>query len=424
MRGKKRVTIYDIARLAGVTTATVSRVINGKHGISKETRESVIAVMKRERYFPSPAASGLRKKSTREIGILSPFFIGDFFLKIFESLHRQLKDFDLILYNAQTPANRREVIDRIIAEEKLCALIVASTPILLEEEMLVSGHEDPHHHGGGAPSLLQLRRLRPPDRRVQGGEPPRRARASRHRHHRGKAGDAPVLPHRQGEAEGVPHGPGNGGARGAGGLRDGRGVDQRGRAGQRARLLGGEAPPTAIFATSDVQAAGVLMAARDLGVRVPQELSVVGYDNIPFAEFLSLTTMWQHHDQLARNAATLLLEELRSGHRAGERVILQPELVVRSSTAAPARIARAARAPRKALRVTGGARSRKRDPPSPHQPAGPARDRRYRRAGVSLPRLPGGRGAIHLAGPPPRVRPGTATRRTPASPPLPAIRCW
>jgi LacI family transcriptional regulator len=138
MERRKRVTIYDIARITGVTTATVSRVINGKHGISKETRERVIAAMRKERYFPSPAASGLRKKSTREIGILSPFFIGDFFLKIFESLHRQLKDFDLILYNAQTPAHRREVIDRIVAEEKLCALIVASTPILLEEELLVS----------------------------------------------------------------------------------------------------------------------------------------------------------------------------------------------------------------------------------------------------------------------------------------------
>ena len=100
-------------------------------------------------------------------------------------------------------------------------------------------------------------------------------------------------------------------------------------------LLSGTRPPTAIFATSDVQAAGVLMAAREIGVRVPADLSVVGYDNIPFAEFLSLTTMWQHHDQLARNAANLLLEELRTGVRAGERVVLQPELVVRSSTAAP-----------------------------------------------------------------------------------------
>ncbi len=68
--------------------------------------------------------------------------------------------------------------------------------------------------------------------------------------------------------------------------------------------------------------------------RAPDELSVVGYDNIPFAEFLSLTTMWQRHDQLARNAATLLLEELRTGVRAAEKVVLQPELVVRSSSGA------------------------------------------------------------------------------------------
>ena len=77
------------------------------------------------------------------------------------------------------------------------------------------------------------------------------------------------------------------------------------------------------------------MAARELGVRVPDDLSVVGYDNLPVAEYLSLTTMWQHQDLLARNAATLLLEELRSGVRTGERVVLQPELVVRTSTGAP-----------------------------------------------------------------------------------------
>jgi LacI family transcriptional regulator len=99
-------------------------------------------------------------------------------------------------------------------------------------------------------------------------------------------------------------------------------------------LLSAPHPPTAIFATSDVQATGVFMASRESGVRIPEDLSVVGYDNIPFAEFLALTTMWQNHDQLARNAATLLLEELRSGVRAGEHVVLQPELVVRSSTQA------------------------------------------------------------------------------------------
>ncbi len=332
---KKRVTIYDIARLAGVTTATVSRVLNGKTGISSATRERVTAVMQKTRYFPSPAASGLRSKATREIGILSPFFIGDFFLSLFESLHRRLKDYDLILYNAQTPAHRREVIDRIAAEEKLCALIVASTPILLEEEILISALRIPvvlleaRHHSyssvdydhqiGAFKAVSHLVELGHRDIAIIGGKPETRLyspigkeRLKGYRMALAMA-DIPVRDQLIMSGEWTS-------------------TDARSCA---TALLTGNRPPTAIFATSDVQAAGVLMAARELGVRVPDDLSVVGYDNLPVAEYLSLTTMWQHQDLLARNAATLLLEELRSGVRTGERVVLQPELVVRTSTGAP-----------------------------------------------------------------------------------------
>ena len=332
---KKRVTIYDIARLAGVTTATVSRVLNGKTGISSATRDRVTAVMQKTRYFPSPAASGLRSKATREIGILSPFFIGDFFLSLFESLHRRLKDYDLILYNAQTPAHRREVIDRIAAEEKLCALIVASTPILLEEEILISALRIPvvlleaRHHSyssvdydhqiGAFKAVSHLVELGHRDIAIIGGKPETRLyspigkeRLKGYRMALAMA-DIPVRDQLIMSGEWTS-------------------TDARSCA---TALLTGSRPPTAIFATSDVQAAGVLMAARALGVRVPDDLSVVGYDNLPVAEYLSLTTMWQHQDLLARNAATLLLEELRSGVRTGERVVLQPELVVRSSTGAP-----------------------------------------------------------------------------------------
>jgi DNA-binding LacI/PurR family transcriptional regulator len=337
MERKKRVTIYDIARAAGVTAATVSRVINGKHGISRPTRERVIAVMKKEGYFPSPAASALRKKSTREIGILSPFFIGDFFLKIFESLHRQLKDFDLILYNAQTPAHRREVIDRIVAEEKLCALIVASTPILLEEEILVSAMKVPvvlvearhssyssvdyDHRIGAFTAVSHLVELGHRDIAIIGGKPETRLYSP--------IGKERLKGYLMALAmAGIP-------AREEY-IMSGEWSSKDAMTSARA-LLSRTRPPTAIFATSDVQAAGVLMAARERGVRVPEDLSVVGYDNIPFAEFLSLTTMWQHHEVLARNTATLLLEELRTGVRTGERVVLQPELIVRASTMPPGR---------------------------------------------------------------------------------------
>jgi LacI family transcriptional regulator, repressor for deo operon, udp, cdd, tsx, nupC, and nupG len=335
MGRKKRVTIYDIAARAGVTTATVSRVINGKPGISRPTREKVMGVMREARYFPSPAASALRRKATREIGILSPFFIGDFFLKLFESLHRQLKDYDLILYNAQTPAHRREVIERIVAEEKLCALIVASTPVLLEEEMLVAGMGIPvvmvearhptfssvdyDHQIGAFKAVSHLVELGHREIAIIGGKPETRLyspigkeRLKGYRMALTMAG-MPVRERHIMSGEWTS-------------------ADARRSA---LELLRAQQPPTAVFATSDMQAAGVLMAARELGVRVPADLSVVGYDNMPIAEFLSLTTMWQHHDQLARNAATLLLEELRTGVRAGEHVVLQPELVLRSSSAAP-----------------------------------------------------------------------------------------
>jgi DNA-binding LacI/PurR family transcriptional regulator len=335
MERKKKVTIYDIARLSGVTTATVSRVLNGKPGISTSTRDRVSAVMREQRYFPSAAASGLRTKRTREIGILSPFFIGDFFLKIFESLHRQLKDFDLILYNAQTPAHRQEVIDRIVAEEKLCALIVASTPILLQEEILLSrlripivmlearhstySSVDYDHQIGAFKAVSHLIELGHRDIAIVGGKPETRLyspigkeRLKGYRMALSMAG----IPVRE---DFVMSG-------------DWTSADAHDSA---RRLLKSRRIPTAIFATSDVQAAGVLMAALETGMRVPQDLSVVGYDNIPFAEFLSLTTMWQHHDLLARNTANLLLEELRTGIRTGERVILQPELVTRASTAGP-----------------------------------------------------------------------------------------
>jgi DNA-binding LacI/PurR family transcriptional regulator len=335
MEPKKRPTIYDIARMSGVTAATVSRVINSKPGISKATRDRVTALMRKVNYFPSPAASALRKKSTREIGMLSPFFIGDFFLKLFESLHRQLKDFDLILYNAQTPAHRREVIGRIVAEEKLCALIVASTPILLEEELAISSLRIPvimvegrhpsyssvdyDHHIGAFKAVRHLIELGHRDIAIVGGKPETRLyspigkeRLKGYRMALSTAG----LPNRE---EYVMHGEWTSADAGAS-AKD---------------LLALKRPPTAIFATSDIQAAGVLMKAREMGVRIPEDLSVMGYDNLPIAEFLSLTTMWQHHDQLARNAAHLLLEELRTGARAKERVVLQPELVVRSSTRHP-----------------------------------------------------------------------------------------
>jgi DNA-binding LacI/PurR family transcriptional regulator len=104
-------------------------------------------------------------------------------------------------------------------------------------------------------------------------------------------------------------------------------------------LLRGPAPPTAILAMSDVLALGALQAASELGLAVPENLSVVGFDDSPAAAFATpmLTTIAQPHEEKGRLAAQWLLEEIadRRPQRQRRRTILPTELVVRGSTGPP-----------------------------------------------------------------------------------------
>ncbi|MBN8883894.1 LacI family transcriptional regulator [Salana multivorans] len=96
-------------------------------------------------------------------------------------------------------------------------------------------------------------------------------------------------------------------------------------------------PPTAIFAGSDHQAVGVMRAARELGLRVPEDLSIVGYDDLPFADWLAprLTTVDQPLQQMAAEATIMLLDLHRGAVARSPRVDLATALVVRESTAPP-----------------------------------------------------------------------------------------
>jgi DNA-binding LacI/PurR family transcriptional regulator len=93
--------------------------------------------------------------------------------------------------------------------------------------------------------------------------------------------------------------------------------------------------PTAIFAASDTQAIGVLAAARELGLRVPQDLSVIGYDDIEVAEHLRLTTMRQPSFKIGVEGVNLLLQTIENPAIQSKELLFATELVVRSTTAAP-----------------------------------------------------------------------------------------
>ncbi|MFD7947844.1 substrate-binding domain-containing protein, partial [Streptomyces sp. NPDC059744] len=96
-------------------------------------------------------------------------------------------------------------------------------------------------------------------------------------------------------------------------------------------------PPTAIFAGNDLQALGVYEAARELGLRIPEDLSVVGFDDLPLTRWIGppLTTVRQPLIEMAETAARLVLDLSRGQQPATTRVDLATNLVVRSSTAAP-----------------------------------------------------------------------------------------
>jgi LacI family repressor for deo operon, udp, cdd, tsx, nupC, and nupG len=105
------------------------------------------------------------------------------------------------------------------------------------------------------------------------------------------------------------------------------------------RLLGRKEPPTAIFCFNDEMAIGVMKTANLRGLRVPHDLSVVGFDDIRFARYFEppLTTVAQPMRQIGEGTVRLLLEILRNGDRPTESVTLPHTLVVRSSTAPPRR---------------------------------------------------------------------------------------
>ena len=101
------------------------------------------------------------------------------------------------------------------------------------------------------------------------------------------------------------------------------------------KMLSLSEPPTAIFAASDTQAMGVLEAARNLGIRVPGDLSVIGYDDIEVAEYLGLTTIRQLLFESGQQGVQLLLNTLAEPPTDPHSIVLPTELIKRRTTASP-----------------------------------------------------------------------------------------
>lgn len=340
----RRVTITDVAQQAGVSVATVSKVINGRDGIAVRTVARVQEVVQRLGYEQSIVARSLRSHRTYVIGVLVAEF-EPFSTEILKGAGAAVAgtEYALLAYTggAGGPGWERRYLSRLSGTLIDGAVLVTPTVSLADEDIPVAA-VDPHtgpadlptvdsdNLGGALTATRHLLQLGHTRIGFLAGRPDlesSRLREAGYRQALTEAGVAvdPSL------------------VRVAEYQRDGADAPTR-------SMLALPQPPTAIFAANDLSAMGILDTARRLGVRVPEDLSVVGFDDVPEASATTppLTTVRQEIQQMGASAVELLLARLAVGAggvgadgpgamQPPTHVRLPTTLVVRGTTAPPSR---------------------------------------------------------------------------------------
>ncbi len=336
----RRPTQADVARIANVSQAVVSYVLNGEpsRSVATETRRRVLAAVEELGYVPDRTARNLRQRRTFTIAGVIPDITNPFY-PAFERGVQDVADshgYDLVTYNTDGMREKELRAVRSVREGRLDGVVLTTFHLGLDEVLplvqdgvtvVVNGEPgfDPVVAGldqvridnvAAAESIVNflldrghtrigmiagVEGTHPREGRVQGYT---RALANHH---------IPIDPIMVRSAEFSV----------AGGY---AAADD---------LLRLSPRPTAVFAANDLMAMGALMRLREANLRVPQDIAVAGFDDIPAACLVhpALTTVAQHPEQLGRRAAEMIVERLGGAHRADARCdVLQYDLIVREST--------------------------------------------------------------------------------------------
>lgn len=327
------VTLADVARRTGVSNMTVSRVVNDRPGVSDDTRARIRRVISELGYRPNIVARGLKAHRSHTVGLLVPDVTNPYFPAIVRGAEDVVSErgYTLVLTNVVEDAER-EASALLAFEDRRVDGVIAASPRLDAERLdallarhraavVVNRRSDPEvagsvriDHERGA--RLAIRHLAEAGRReiaVLAG--PSYSYAGRER----LLGIDREMRERNlhlPDARVVPGPPSvDGGAR--------RALD----------LLRRDPSIDALVCFNDLVAAGALQSAKELGLAVPDELAVIGYDDILFARMFTpaLTTVHAATYDLGRHAATMLLDRME-GRSEGVDIVLQPRLIVRAST--------------------------------------------------------------------------------------------
>jgi LacI family transcriptional regulator len=338
-RDTAEVTIHDVAREAKVSIATVSRVLNGSDTVRDSTRERVQEVVRRLRYVPHGGARSLIKRETRTIGVLLPDMFGEFFSEVIRGLDQvaRQRHYSLLVTCTHGESQSAEAMVRTM-HGKVDGLVVLSSNIEMYAPLKHLLRRTPvvflnHVQGPGADQFDSIS----VDNHSGAMAMTRYLMGLGHERIvfvKGPDGNGDADERLQGYREAMKGQPG--GALNlmeiSGDFSEGSGYQATG------RIVQMGPRPTAIFAANDAMAIGVLCGLKERGMRVPEDISLAGFDDIPMVRYLSppLSSIRTPIPELGSGAAERLLAMIEAGGAIRPRQqTLEVLLVARASTGPP-----------------------------------------------------------------------------------------
>lgn len=328
----KPATMKDIARIAGVSTSTVSHVVNGSRFVSPEMREKIEKVMKSLNYTPSLVARSLKMKETNTLGMLVTASSNPFFAEVVRHIERYCErhNYHLILVNTDgNSQSLKKHLDRLLQKQVDGLLLMCAEPQDMEADLFANVslpmvvidwwqqalNADKIHENSEFGGYLATKTLLEAGYReiaIITGELTKPLAQNRLEGYKralaefGISYQADLVIESQFQFEA--------------GLKS-------------AEKLLENYRPQAIFAMSDSIAIGVYQAIWRAGLKIPEDIAVIGYDNIELAQFLSppLTTIHQPKARLAKFAVQQLIAKIREPNQPIQEILLEPELVWQES---------------------------------------------------------------------------------------------
>ncbi|MGH7931112.1 MAG: LacI family DNA-binding transcriptional regulator [Candidatus Binatia bacterium] len=333
----RAVTIREIAREAGVSTATVSRVFNSPEVVSKQTRESVLAVIERNHYVAHGFAAGLASRRSSLLGLIIPTITNSIYASSTQAIQKAAQQAGytvLVGVSEFSPTLEAKLIHRLL-ERRVEGLILTGAARAPEtyEKM---GHN-------GVPFVITWKLTAEPNRPSVSFDNYKAALAAvdylislGHRRLGLVCGRTDLNDRAYDRRRAFEDG-----LRNAGILPEPSLIYERdfefveGRAAMHRMLVHGRRP-TAVFCANDIQAIGALYECHEAGLRVPQDISIVGFDDLPIAEYIDpqLTTVRVPAAEMGQRAAETLISSLKTGEPLMP-VELPTDLIIRGSTAPP-----------------------------------------------------------------------------------------